>query len=89
MNDQNTWRPIDTAPKDGTEILGWREDAGVMLIRWIAPIDFCGEWACEMMGTQSAETYDWFFADFMTGDRLEGDESPTHWMPLPEGPVTA
>ncbi|MCK5606827.1 hypothetical protein KAR91_33300 [Candidatus Pacearchaeota archaeon] len=80
------WRAIDTAPKDMTEILGWREDAGVMLIRYIAPIDFLTESELEEIGEESAEAEDWFFADFIAGGRLEGSEAPTHWMPLPDAP---
>lgn len=77
-----TWQPIETAPKDGTEILGWREGCGVLLIRWTCPIDFLTDTECEKMG-DSAEQLDWFYADFVAGDRLEGSQAPTHWMPLP------
>jgi hypothetical protein len=77
------------APKNGTEILGWREDCGVMIIRYIAPIDFMNTDEIEKseLDEDSMETEDWFYADFMYGGRLEGSEAPTHWMPLPEGPV--
>ena len=80
------WQPIETAPKDGTEILGWRKDYGVLIIRWTAPIEFCTEHECEVMGEESAEAEDWFCADFVAGCRLEGSEVPTHWQPLPEPP---
>lgn len=80
------WQPIDTAPKDGTEVLGWRYDFGILLIRWDAPINFCTEDEINSLDTESAESYDWFCADFISGGRLEGYEIPTHWMPLPEPP---
>ncbi len=82
------WQNIKSAPKDGTEILGWREDAGIMLIRYTAPIDFLTESELDILDEQSAESYDWFYADFVAGGRLDGNEAPTHWMPLPKEPST-
>lgn len=80
------WQPIETAPKDGTEILGYRADCGVLLIRWTCPFEFCTDEELEKMGEDSAGQDDWFYADFLTGGRLEGSETPTHWMPLPPHP---
>jgi hypothetical protein len=82
----NGWSTIDTAPKDGTEILGWHEFMGVVIIRWTSPSAFLGESDLEQMGEESAFAQDWFCADFIHGDRLEGKEVPTHWMALPEPP---
>ena len=79
------WQPIETAPKDGIEILGWRGDCGILLIRWDAPENFMSDGECEQLG-ESAERYDWLYADFVSGGRLEGSESPTRWMPLPSEP---
>lgn len=76
------WQPIETAPKDGTEILGWRGDAGVLIIRWTAPCEFLTDSELERLPEGSSETYDWFYADFVAGGRLEGDEVPTLWMPI-------
>lgn len=28
------WLPIETAPKDGTEIIGWTHDAGRVICHW-------------------------------------------------------
>jgi hypothetical protein len=81
------WQPIETAPKDGTEILAWRKDCGILLIRWDAPINFCRESECESIGEEAAEAEDWFCADFDCGSRLEGSEIPTLWMPKPNEPV--
>ena len=81
------WQPIETAPKDGTEILVWRYDIGSVLIaRWDAPANFMTDRECEEIGP-GAEQYDWLYVDFVAGGRMEGPEAPTHWMPLPEPPV--
>ncbi len=81
------WRPISEAPKDGTELLGWRKDAGTLLIRWTAPAYFLNDRELETLSEESAITEGWFFADFVQGDRLQdGGETPTHFRPLPPPP---
>lgn len=83
------WQPIDTAPKDGRELLAWREDAGVMLIRWTSPIEFMTTDELEAQSSDDndwMDKEDWFCSDFICGVRLEGSEVPTHWMPLPAPP---
>jgi hypothetical protein len=80
------WQPIETAPKDGTEILAWRNDCGVLLIRWTSMDAFCPERELETLDEETIFQQDWFCADFVSGCRLEGSETPTHWMPLPEPP---
>lgn len=64
------WRPISTAPKDETWILGYDPDgpreSNVWLLHWITPNPppAAGFWACD-------EWLEWH---------------PTHWMPLPTPP---
>jgi hypothetical protein len=80
------WKHINTAPRDGTEILGWREDCGALLIRWIAPSGFLSESEMWSLDESSRYAEGWFCAEFAQATRMEGDFVPTHWQPLPEGP---
>lgn len=83
---QPSWQPIETAPKNGTEIWLYREDCGAFLGRWIAPCEFLNE--AEYEGDQGWDECDWFFADFVRGGRVT-DGAPTHWIPLPTPPLSS
>ena len=87
------WQPIETAPRNGTAILGCNPTAGTgtMLVRWAAACDFLTEAEIDILVAEGAdpksfETEDWFAADFATGCRLQPDCHPTLWQPLPEPP---
>lgn len=90
MNEQK-WRDIASAPKDGTEILGWREDCGTLIVRWSCAVEFMTDREIEESGMddEALHSLDWFAADFIHGCRLEGDEVPTLWLPLPSPPETS
>jgi hypothetical protein len=69
------WQPIETAPKDGTELLGYQPAratiaAAIYVMRW------------EDRGISGPAWYE---------SESEGQERffPTHWMRLPPPPVTA
>jgi len=69
------WKPIETAPRDGTEVLLWDEDSGG---------------SCEVAfwsATHSCWLED-FTADPPAGTDVVGQTVylPTHWMPLPPPP---
>ena len=77
------WRPIETAPMDGSEILlclGKRVTSGC----WLTGVDL-GEMAYhgttgEPVGYPDAEEYTlWMSWD----GGFKEEEPPTHWMPLP------
>jgi hypothetical protein len=76
------WQPIETAPKDGTAVLGFGihdrspDDAQ----RGVLPGD---HWWSIMLWDIWRQPNRWVFAKDGT---LTWSE-PTHWMPLPEGPT--
>ena len=84
----SAWRLVDgDTPRNGTEILAYRPDAG-QFIAWFG--------SCELLGWTDAEIEavdedTFFFESWWTNTtsgacRLEGSEVPTRWMPLPEDP---
>jgi hypothetical protein len=87
MTQANAWQPIETAPKDGTEILAWREDCGVFLARYGCMYDFLTESEMSEYEDETCSQKDWWSADFITGCRLDLSEDPTHWQPVPSGPT--
>lgn len=92
------WQPIEIAPKDGTRILihvphGSRHDEfyyGTNSARWDDHVECWvvgGElWddACFLIGSRSDEVVTLYGVE-----PKEPDEQPTHWMPLPEPPVSS
>lgn len=66
------WQPIETAPRDGTEVVvycpGQRHP--------VFTASYIYGWSCSVEGRYSP--MDDFFGD--------EDKKPTHWMPLPEPP---
>ena len=79
------WKTMESAPKDGTEIIAYRPDQGVFTCRWstmeeLVDHDINGDPIEEYNENQE----DWWH------DRwgwLELDCAPTHWMPLPTPPT--
>ncbi|MEO0943239.1 MAG: DUF551 domain-containing protein [Pseudomonadota bacterium] len=66
------WQPIETAPKDGTEVIlfyWWYIDGGLVTAGYWHPVfdDVKGGF---------------WYADLVNA----GAADPTHWMPLPEPP---
>lgn len=82
------WQPIETAPKY-KEVLVYREDAGVMLAIYTSVDLYTSEYewdeTAEELG-DSFEKADWFLFCWRGVERVEGNEKPTHWMPLPSPP---
>ena len=86
------WQGIESAPRDGTSILVWRDDWDEpVMARWVCFYDYLTDVEIEASGLddEALAKADWHAADYMQGCRLESDTTPTHWMPLPEPPEGA
>ena len=84
------WQPIETAPKDGTEVIGchsqdWSEIGMKPIIYgpWTMAFD-AGQWRSSWDRVRVIN----YMGDFGT-EYAELDIQPTHWMPLPEPPKAA
>lgn len=75
------WLPIETAPKDGTHIIGYEppcmKRGGVIGVFWLKPYKrkFLDMGEVNMGGQWRYSVHDQVVAE------------PTHWMPLPEVPT--
>lgn len=80
------WLPIESAPKDGTEILAWREDCGQFIASYTSADAFPMTQA-ELDAYDEATLFakDWF-TQWPQSIRLEGSEVPAKWQPLPADP---
>jgi hypothetical protein len=71
--DAHGWMPVETAPKDGSDILLWLPAPwdGVRLAGW------CPRWECWIEGE----------VDNFDNERYGiGSAVPSHWMPCPAAP---
>lgn len=74
----SAWQPIETAPKDGTIILGWSEYEHF-------PAPMCFGRPRDDDGAHKGARTTWNYADYLL-DRAAGEVFPTHWQPLPAPP---
>ena len=84
------WQPINTAPKDGTEVLVFRMDCGCTAIAHVAFYRSEEAWdECPLPDWESKEEYvGWwsYIRNSISQEKLDGVYTPTHWMPLPPDP---
>jgi hypothetical protein len=84
MSDKPQWQPIETAPKDGTQILSYHNreilysNGERKKFEWIQIV----RWAEVMQWDNPEDEYDW-----LTGSNFDEPTDPTHWMPLPKPPI--
>jgi Protein of unknown function (DUF551) len=67
------WQPIDTAPRDGTDVLVWAAGKYGRRLICIANYDM-GQWWTDASECHDANRY------------FPPECYPTYWMPLPEPP---
>lgn len=85
------WMDIESAPKDGTEILVWFDFATVPIVHiaWYRSKDAYeaeGQY-CDFGTLEDWEGW-WTYPEHsVTQKKLDGNYSPTHWMHLPAAPA--
>lgn len=77
----SAWRPIETAPKDGTSVLLWMEPDGE---QYGEPVEPCAVKGYYVVWSQRMKERD----GMRDGWSWYGPARchPTHWRPLPAGP---
>jgi hypothetical protein len=73
------WKPIETAPTDGTRIVLWRPERGVV----------CPGYYCDDSYSKKPKPYWSDQGVNLFGVRSMREDRPTHWAPIPQGPVEA
>jgi hypothetical protein len=76
--EKREWRPIETAPKDGTKLLltNDRHPQCLMIV---------GHWAQDLSGEEQPPFQGWFHWSGCGFAQLP--DEPTHWQPLPNPPI--
>ncbi len=76
------WQPIETAPRDGTEIIVGVDIASVWIVR-NARFVKATNWT-----PQEPDDVDgwWAQRNSVTQEHLDGIYEPTHWLPMPDPP---
>ena len=67
------WQPIETAPKDGANILALCFENYPQVVKWHSEIDYGDEGVSQIWKSVLTDKF----------------VIPTHWMPLPDAPVIA
>jgi len=82
----NEWQPIETAPKNGTEIIVGYDSATV----WICHVAWWLVWETWMDDVPESFSKDelgwWSYVENSVTQHYLGDK-PTHWIPLPKQPT--
>lgn len=82
INQDMQWQPIETAPKDGTDILVYCERAGLGFVH-IAFWSDGEEYEYQGFASQADVAGWWSYVEnSVCQHKLYGSSAPTHWMPF-------
>lgn len=86
MDSKSSWLPIETAPRDGTEVIvGWWW-ASVWITRGAWYRDAAQLRAEGNMDFTDEDTGWWSYRHSVTQEQLGDFGQPTHWLPMPDLP---
>jgi hypothetical protein len=82
-----SWQTIETAPKDGSDIIVGFDAASVWVVHvaWWNGADQPG--FAENGGTEADIGWWSYTRGSVTQEQLDGHRAPTHWIPLPDTPA--
>lgn len=70
------WQPIETAPKDGTQVL--------LYVAEYEPPLFVGSFTYTELSKDHEDYWEgWSFAEEILSNHVDIEPEPTHWMPEP------
>ena len=67
------WKPIESAPKDGTEFWAYLFDSGIQRMRWASAAERAEYYCWPMEGTDPS---------FVLASDFEEEWDPRWWLPL-------
>jgi hypothetical protein len=83
-----TWQPIETAPRDGTEVIVWCEFAATEFVHiaWYRSADDFHANMFPIEGERIEDYVGWwsYVTNSVGQEKLTGHKEPKAWMPLPE-----